>query len=190
MDNFDKKNSEGYSDPTPYQAIKGMIKPGEVWEIRDKNSEKAEVLVIAVNDDVCNIVYLRDEYKSDCFECVGSGLKWFNPRMLNWTWAKFMTKRVRKLDIKEFAAISMEIEKVLAVKISREAFITVNPNEVDALKKELDAMHCRAKEADSMAIQYATECTEALDKCKKLEVQLEMLKGMYSDLMDKFLQKV
>lgn len=191
MDNFaEKKNAEGYSDPTPYQAIKNMVKPGEIWTFQKKrDNTEAEVLVVAFGDNIATILYLVDECKDGCVECVSKSLKWVNPRMLNWTWGGFLGKCVRKLDIKEFAAISVEIEKVLAVKISREAFVTVNPNEVDNLKAELNAMHHRCVELDSKAAKYFESYKLEKNEAEKMKVQLDTIKEMYSDLMEKFLQR-
>ena len=188
-DMFDKKNSEGYSDPTPYQAIKNMIKPGEVWTSQRKDGVDAEVLVVAFNDNVATILHMMDEYKDGCIEVVGSDVKWVNPRMLNWSWGGYLGKRVRKLDLQEFAQVSMEIEKILAVKIQREAVVTVNPNEVDKLKAELNHLTSRLKEANDIAVKYETRLKEAESDSEKYKIQLDLMKTMYADLMEKFLQR-
>lgn len=198
MDNFaEKKNGEGYSDPTPYQAIQNMIKPGEIWTYMKKDSTETEVLVIAFSDNIATILFLMDEYKDGCIECVSKTVKWTNPRMMNWAWGGYLHKCVRKLSVQEFNQIGLELEKVLAVKICKEAdSMALKPcldpalvHDIEVMKKELDAMRCRAKEADCMANEYRAEFKHAHDEAEKLKIQLEMMKSMYSDLMDKFLQR-
>ena len=196
MDNFEKKNAEGYSDPTPYQAVKNMVKPGEIWTFTKKDNTEVEALVVAFSDSIATILFLMDEYKDGCVECVSKSLKWTNPRMLNWAWAGFLSKRVRKLTDKEFDQILAQLEKVLTVKIGKEAesmaIPAVDPaffREVESMKAELDSLRCRYKEADCMANKYAEAYKQASNEAEKLKVQLEMMKSMYSDLMDKFLQR-
>ena len=195
MGNYgDRKNAEGYADPTPYEAIKNMIKPGEVWTVQRKDNTESKVLVVAFSDNVATILYLMDEHKDGCIEIVNSNdwhdVMWVNPRMLNWIWGGYLCKCVRKLNINEFALISTEIEKVLSVKINREAVITVNPNEVDALKHELDAVRCMAKESEKKLCAVSDELTTAQAEATKYKIQLAMMKSMYDDLMEKFLQRV
>lgn len=189
----DKRNAEGYHDPTPYQAIKNMIKPGEIWTFQKKDNTEVDVLVVAFSDNVATILFLMDEYKDGCIEIVNSNdwhdVMWVNPRMLNWSWGGYLCKCVRKLDIQEFATVSMEIEKVLSVKIQREAVVTVNHNEVDKLKAELDSLVCRYKEATDIALKYEVRLKEAESDADKYRIQLDMMKTMYSDLMEKFLQR-
>lgn len=185
----DKRNAEGYHDPTPYQAIKNMIKPGEIWTFQKKDNTEAEVLIVAFGDNIATILYLMDEYKDGCVECVSKSLKWVNPRMLNWTWGGFLMKCVKKLDIQEFAAISMEVEKVLAVKISREAVITVNPDELKAMKCRNDELHKALICAEDRANHNMKIAEDAEAEATKLRIQLDTIKGMYSDLMEKFLQR-
>ena len=163
MDNFaEKKNAEGYSDPTPYQAIKNMVKPGEIWTFKKKDNTEVEVLVIAFGDSIATILYLMDEYKDGCVECVSKSLKWLNPRMSNWTWSGYLNRCVRKLSDQEFDQIMTELEKVLAVKIG--------------------------KEADSVAAKHAEAHRQADKEAEKLRIQLALMKEMYADLMNKFLQ--
>ena len=194
---YDKKNAEGYSDPTPYQAIRNMVKPGEVWTFRKKDDTESEVLVVAFNDNVATILFLMDECKDGCVECVGSDLQYVNPRMLNWSWGGYLSRCVRKLSEQEFDQVIAEIEMVLAVKVTKEADSMANPvpdpavfREIEEMKHELDAVRCHWKEADSMAGKYSEAYKQANNEVEKLKIQLDMLKGMYADLMDKFLQKV
>lgn len=195
MENFDKKNGEGYSDPTPYQAIKNMVKPGEIWTFQKKDYTEAEVLVVGFGDNIATILYLMDEYKEGCIECFSKSQKWVNPRMLNWTWAGYLNKCVRKLDDREFKWITAQVEKVLSVKVGNEAdaventaFTPDRAAEIVAMKHELDAMRIREKEAETVAENHAKAHRLAEKESEKLRIQLALMKEMYADLMDKFLQ--
>lgn len=187
MNILDKKNAEGYSDPTPYQAARNMIKPGEVWTMQKKDNAESEVLVVAYNDNIATILYLMDECKDGCVP-VGD-FDYVNPRMLNWTWGGYLGKCVRKLDLQEFAEISVAIEKVLSVKIQREAVVTVNPNEVASMKHELDALRCRLKESEGRVVALSDQLSMTQIENTKQKAQNATLKEMYSDLMEKFLQR-
>ena len=193
---YDKKNAEGYSDPTPYQAIRNMIKPGEVWTFRKKDDAEAEVLVVAFNDNVATILFLMDEYKEGCIEVVSTDVKWVNPRMLNWSWGGYLCKCVRKLSVQEFDQVLAEIEKILSVQVVKEADAMANPvpdpvrsAEIVAMKQELDAMCIRVKEADAVAHKYEASFAEAKAEAEKNKIQLDLMKSMYAELMEKFLQR-
>lgn len=194
---YDKKNAEGYSDPTPYQAIKNIIKPGEVWTFRKKDDAEAEVLVVAFNDNVATILFLMDEYKEGCIEVVSTDVKWVNPRMLNWSWGGYLCKCARKLSVSEFDQVLAEIEKILSVQVVKEADAVANPvpdpvrsAEIVSLKHELDAMHSRVKEAEKRVVALSDQLSMTQIENTKQKAQNATLKEMYSDLMEKFLSKV
>lgn len=182
----DKRNAEGYYDPTPYQAIKNMIKPGEIWTLQKKDNTETEVLIVAFGDNIATILYLMDEHKDGCVECA---LKFVNPRMLNWCWGGYLGKRVKKLGDQEFDLILDGVEDVLDVVIEKKEVTPLVP-ELEAKDEELKALHCLCKELDSKAAKYIESYKLANNENEKLKIQLEMLKGMYSDLMEKFLQRV
>lgn len=188
---FDKKNAEGYSDPTAYQAVKNMIKSGEVWTVQRKDDAQCEVLVVAYNDNVATILYLLDEYKAGCIEVVGSDVKWVNPRMLNWTWGGYFGKCVRKLSVQEFNQVGVEMEKILAIRIVNETVHDpMDSPEIESMKAELAALHCRCNETDAVALKYEIRLKKAESDADKYRIQLDLMKDMYADLMEKFLQKV
>ena len=196
MNILDKKNAEGYSDPTPYQAARNMIHPGEVWTFNKKDDTEAEVLIVAYNNEVATILYLMDECKDGCVDVFGSKPRFVNPRMLNWAWGSYLGKCVRKLDFQEFAEITVEIEMVLSVKIQREAVVTVNPNEVDKLKNELLALESKLADMDAdkafvdvCCDQLQAELNKAKSEAQKYKIQFEMLNTMYSDLTEKLLKR-
>lgn len=197
---YDKKNAEGYSDPTAYQAIKNMVKPGEVWTFQKKDNTEAEVLIIAFNDNIATILYLMDEFKEGCIEIVNPNdlhdVRYVNPRMLNWTWGGFLGKRVTTLTDPEFNQVLTEIEDVLSVRIVKETDSVENHGidqavfrETVEMKDELDALRRDYKELYSKLEKYQVLYERASGEAERLKVQLDTIKEMYSDLMEKFLQR-
>ncbi len=185
----EKRNAEGYYDPTPYQAIRNMIKPGEIWTFQKRDNVETEVFVVAFSDNVATILFLMDECKVGCVECGAS--RYVNPRMMNWAWGGYLSKRVRKLTDEEFDRVLGDIEDALEIQIPIKK-VEPDPaasHEVEAMKHEIDALRCRYKEADSMANEYADRYKEEKAKADTYKIQLDMMKSMYSDLMEKFLQR-
>ena len=185
----DKRNAEGYYDPTPYQAIKNMVKPGEIWTFQKKDNTEAEVLIVAFGDNIATILYLMDEYKDGCIECVSKSLKWVNPRMLNWAWGGYLSKRVKKVDDQEFDLILDSVEDVLDVVIEKKEVKPLVP-ELEAKDAELKVLRCRVQEYEKKVIAQTDELSMARIEASKYKIQLDMMKSMYSDLMEKFLQRV
>ena len=55
------KNSEGYADPTAYEAIRGMAKPGEVWKYKGR-----EVLIVKIKAATATFYSLAITRKAAC----------------------------------------------------------------------------------------------------------------------------
>lgn len=184
----ERRNSEGYWDPTPYQAIKNMVKAGEVWSYLKKDGSDCEVVVIASNGAIANILYLVDEHKEGCVECLD---KWVNPRMINWAWTSTLGKCVCKMPESEFKQVLELIEDGLSVKVGKEIEEDIDYGEEPSnLRKSLE-------EAQFKLLTFAQEITKkgelilaSDNEIKTLRIQLDMMKSMYSDLMEKFLQRV
>lgn len=197
MENFDKKNCEGYYDPTPYKAVKNMIKPGEIWLFKKKDNTEAEVLVVAFSDDIATILFMMDECKDGCVEVVGTDVKWVNPRMFNWSWGCYLSRCVRKLSEREFDQVILGIENVLSVKVGKKLDSTEESpaveraasREVESMKAELDSLRCHLKESELKTVALSDQLSMTQIENTKQKAQNATLKEMYSDLMEKFLQR-
>lgn len=69
------RNGSGYVDMTAYKALKKVEKsmnggiekmekvfiPGEIWESKTNNAENEYYLIVAVQDNVCNVLKLKSE---------------------------------------------------------------------------------------------------------------------------------
>ena len=191
----DKRNAEGYHDPTPYKAIKNMIKPGEIWIFHKKDNTEVEVLVVAFSDDVATILFLMDEYKDGCVEVVSNGVKYVNPRMLNWSWGSYLNKCVRKLNDQEFNTILDAIENVLVVMIGKKEVKPLHPEleaknaELRELEQRLADMETNKAFVESCCDMIQAELNKTKAEADKYKVQFEMIKGMYDALTEKILQR-
>lgn len=114
-----RRNGEWYSDPTAYNAITGKPKEGECWTV-ERNGITKTVLVIKVNGDVCNILSLYDEEKSDCVPVRAKAMMYTNPAMLSYCFANACVDFVRKLSQDEFREVIRAVEKVLTITIWEE----------------------------------------------------------------------
>lgn len=160
----ERKNSEGYADPTAYQAIKNMVKPGEIWRMKTDSGKENEVLAVACTDNVVTILYLVDTDKGGC---VPVGSKWVNPAMLNWTWRQFLPHFVRKLSESEFAEVLGNIQEVLRLKVAAETKETtagrekVNDPTLDRALGILEGLSYTAEKAMADGILDAVVMIEA-----------------------------
>jgi hypothetical protein len=157
--------------------------------LQKKDNTETEVLVLAFGDDVATILFLVDEEKDGCVECVSKSLKWVNPRMLNWTWGGYLMKCVKKLDAVEFKQIQAEVERVLSVKVGKE--LDSKANHVPDLENSpmLEVLGAKLDELQKLADARSDELSmERINhgKCRK---QLQIMKEMYSELMEKYLKR-
>lgn len=181
------KNAEGYADPTAYEGIRGAAKPGEIWMYKGR-----ECLIVKNHGGYCNILQLGT-YKKNSIEVAG----WYaQPGMISYAFNDLLSEYVKRITTDEFAHVLDEVEDALCLTFIKEADSMANPipdpaasHEVEDMKHELDAMRVRIKEADSMANEYADRYKEEKAKADTYKIQLDMMKSMYSDLMEKFLQR-
>lgn len=178
-----KKNGEGYADPTAYAAITGMQKPGEIWAYKG-----GDALIIKNHGTFSSILRLVDD------ECAGSvevGGRFTDPRMLSYAYNDKFSIYQGKITPAEFGWLLAEIENALGIELkASSAVIATDAAEIDKLKEELVAVRSCYNEADSMMRDYMELCAAAKDEAMKYRIQLEMMQQMYSDLMEKFLQRV
>lgn len=178
-----KKNGEGYADPTAYAAITGIQKPGEIWAYKG-----GDALIIKNHGTFSSILRLVDDKSAGAVDVGG---RFTDPRLLSYAYNDKFSIYQGKITPAEFGWVLAEIENALGIEIEpHTATITVDTQESRKLKDELDALRCRLKEADSIANEYADRFKAAEAESVKSKIQLEMMQQMYSDLMEKFLQRV
>ena len=94
-----KRNSEGYNDPTAYEALKGMAKEGEIWTYKDK-----EMLIIKNHGNFCNALALIGTRTSvDDIEVISKTMKYTNPAMVQYVYTDKLGQFVKELSDLDFA---------------------------------------------------------------------------------------
>lgn len=180
-----KKNAEGYADPTAYKAITGIQKPGEILAYKG-----GDALIIKNHGTFCSILRLKDKECGD--NCTEIGGRYTDPRMLSYAVNDNFSTYQGKITPGEFGWVLAEIENALGIEIephTASAVSAVSASENVRLKEELDVMQARLKESELRAVDHVERCAVAEDEAMRCKIQLDLLKQMYSDLMEKFLQR-
>lgn len=164
------RNSEGYADPTAYEAVCGMAKPGEIWTYKER-----EVLIVKNQGTYCNILQLG-AFKKGCIEVAG---RYANPGMLSYAFNDLLTECVQKLTSEEFEAICEDVADALEIDIKTyENFSkTVGPENNEQAMAAL---------REATAIQLI----EVDPEKEALRAKVELLQNMYNDLLGKVIAKV
>ena len=192
MNNYlDLKNAEGYHDPVPYQASHSMIKPGEIWTKIDKSGRELRYLVIASGDDIVTGISLIDQYRDGCLAVDNNESEWLNPRMIVWAWGSQFQRRIRTLSVQDFDWILAEVENVLSIYIAKDrqadiAYGDVPSAETEEMREEL---RLTRDSLNAALAEYTALKTSSESEITTLRIQLEAIKGMYSDLLEKFVQR-
>ena len=153
------RNSEGYADPTAAEAIKGMAKPGEIWKYKGR-----EVLIVKNQGGYCNILTLFTAPGKDKNSIDVAG-RYATPGKLSYAFNDLLGAMVERITDGELKEVVAAIESSLSIRIE------------PPLEEKFD----RLKER--------TECARAEAENRKLNKQLEVLRGMYDELLNRFLNK-
>lgn len=157
------KNSEGYADPTAYEAIRGMAKPGEIWTYKER-----EVLIIKNQGSFCNILQLGS-YKKGCVEVAG---RYAQPGMLSYAFSDLLSECVEKLTDADFASICEDVAEALDLQFTPGCENA--SNEENTAKREVKIMlHSNAD-----------------PEREALKAQNDLLQKMYNDLLGKVIAKI
>ncbi len=169
------RNAEGYPDYTPYQAITGQAKAGEIWKY-----DAYEVLILRNHGTFCNILTLV-ESTSDTrsIPVMSRSIRYTNPAMIRYCFNNGLGQFIKKIPYDDFEAIMDEVREALgfapagaseekAGEPAQEPTPKANPSEVEALKTRL-----------------ILERREA----EKAKAKFDVLQGMYDALLDRFITK-
>lgn len=176
-----KKNGEGYPDPTAYAAITGIQKPGEIWAYKG-----GDALIIKNHGTFSSILRLVDD------ECAGSvevGGRFTDPRLLSYAYNDKLSIYQGKITPAEFGWVLADIENALGVEIKPHTANIAEEAERIKMVEELAAVRTCYNEADSTMRDYRERYLAVKEEATKYRIQLEMMQQMYSDLMEKFLQR-
>ena len=153
------RNGEGYSDPTAAQAIKGMAKPGEIWKHKGR-----EVLVVKNQGGYSNILTLSTIPGNDKTTIEVAG-RYTTPGKLNYAFNDILGAMVERITDSELKEVYAAIEASLSIRT----------------EQPIEEKFNRLKEN--------MECESLKTENRKLKKRFELLRGMYDDLLNRFLNK-
>lgn len=153
------RNSEGYSDPTAAEAIKGMAKPGEIWKYKGR-----EVLIVKNQGVYSNILTLSTIPGKDKTTVEVAG-RYTTPGKLNYAFNDRLGAMVERITDCELKEVLSAIEASLSIRT----------------EQPIEEKFNRLKES--------MECDNLKTENRKLKKRLEVLRGMYDELLNRFLNK-
>lgn len=158
------RNGEGYSDPTAANAIKGMTYPGEIYEYKGR-----EVLIIQNQGGYSNILTLSTAPGKDktIIEVAG---RYTTPGKLNYAFNDRLGALVERITVGEFEEVVGEIKASLKFSICAESSVEIVK---ESYEQMVQADRIRLLESEN----------------KGLKKKLAFVRGMYDDLMNKFIDR-
>lgn len=118
MDRYDdiKRNGSGYYDETPYKAMLGMHKPGEIWlhSVYDR-----EVLILAEHSGFCTVLPLTGRGdRAEQIQVVSRCIRYTNPGMLGYEFNRNLGEFVKRLSDGEFRAVQAAVSRALSIPVT------------------------------------------------------------------------
>lgn len=153
------RNAEGYADPTVAEAIKGIAKPGEIWKYKGR-----EVLIVKNQGGYSNILTLALAPGKDKTTIEVAG-RYTTPGKLNYAFNSNLGAKVERITDSEFKEVVAAIEASLSIRT----------------EQPIEEKFNRLKES--------MECDSLKTENRKLKKRLEVLRGMYDELLNRFLNK-
>lgn len=172
-----KRNGEGYADPTAFQAITNMAKPGEIWTYQKNNGTECEVVIINNLERHSVILNLQDTDGIGRIIVHSKSIKYTDPGKLNWVFNTALATFVKKMPDEEFEMLLDEIQKELNLASVGHCEAVQD----GSLLKENEAL--KAELADYRAMERQWE------DCASLKLQLQTYKVLYNELIQKILEK-
>ena len=177
-----KKNAEGYADPTAYAAITGIQKPGEIWAYKG-----GDALIIKNHGTFSSILRLVDDKSAGAVDVGG---RFTDPRMLSCAYNDKFSIYQGKITPAEFGLLLACIENALGVELkARSAAVATDAAEIRKMEEAVAVLNERLSDAEAVGRAHMERCAAAENAATKYRIQLEMMQQMYSDLMEKFLQR-
>lgn len=159
------KNGEGYSDPTAAEAIKGMAKPGEIWEYKGR-----EVLIFKNQGGYSNILTLSTAPGKDKNTIEVAG-RYTTPGKLNYAFNDRLGAMVERITNDEYDFVMKEI--CIAFTFFRKSELVADSPEESKNEAIAETAVCKNFEAEN----------------KALKKKNSLLRAMYDELLDRFIEK-
>lgn len=161
------RNGSGYDDPTAAQAIRNMVRPGEIWS----TTLGKEVLILKDNGVVCTVLILQEEEKAGCIEVVSRSKRWCNPKFLTYTLRQNIGGFIKRMHDDEYGYIRQRVQEAMGFA----GGAGEGQKEVHALKAENEKLRKQLHESE-LARQREKE-------------EVLPYKRMYYDLWDRYTKR-
>lgn len=192
------RNGSGYWDETPYKAVMGMPKAGEVWS----STQNKLFLVLKNHGEFCTVLGLNEyNRKNECLPVTVEYTLYTNPGMLSYLFNAGFAEYVKRIPDEEYIAIMDAVAEALAVTLTvkteaddsaaaeiselqaRCAEIAAMAAELDKCKAEMHAAQSAVEEVRAQRDTYAQKLATAENAAP------DMYKGLYYELLDRILQR-
>lgn len=189
------RNGSGYWDETPYKAVMGAPKAGEVWS----STQDKLFLVLKNHGEFCTVLGLNEyNRKNECLPVTVEYTLYTNPGMTAYLFNTAFAEYVKRIPDEEYMAIMDAVAEALAVtltvKTEKDDSAAAKISELQARCAELAAERDKCK-AEMHAAQSAVEevraqrDTYAQKLATPANTAPDMYKCLYYDLLDRILQR-
>ena len=175
-----KKNAEHYDDPTPACSL-AKPEPGDIYISGDNLA-----LILKNHGPFSTVLVLTDnDFPRNLKLQTSKGPKWTDPRLTTYRWHDKLGKYEETLSAEDIAIVTAAMEEALGVNTrpTSKEYMTGSErltNQIEEYHKELVVM--KATLDDEKRARAAAEF-EAV----RAKNQLDLLRGMYDDLLSRAL---
>ena len=194
----DKKNEEGYQDPTVFKALgnQGKALAGEIWDYELNSGEMCKVLVINGNRAMAQILFLSDESKSletPRMVMVGAKAYFYDPVLLQARRQRFLQRKVCQVNIVEFNKVRRDIAKALGLPRPKQTSVEVPVEKIVEKRVEVPVEKIVEKRVEvpvevEKIVEVPTDSVDNVVKAK-LETEVKVYRRLYEELLTRLFIK-
>lgn len=189
------RNGSGCWDDTPYKAVMGMPKAGEVWS----STQDKLFLVLKNHGEFCTVLGLNEyNRKNECLPVTVEYTLYTNPGMLSYLFNVGFAEYVKRIPDEEYLAIMDAVAEALTVTL------TVKTENDDSAAAEIRELQTRCAELAAERDKCKAEMHATQSAVKELQAERDtyaqklatpentapdMYKGLYYELLDRILQR-
>lgn len=182
-DKEDRRNGKGYFDPTAYLAIRSMAKEermkeykaGDIVEIETQYTTK-EAVIVAAHGTYATVLQLNEnEPRENAFEIRSRQIMWADTGKVGYCFEDKIIGLVRTLSSDELSMMMAALAETLGIAAETNS----EPDTQAGQTVVYDGAHANEELLERIH--------KAEAECYRAEVQAEVYRGMYSDLLERIL---
>ena len=176
-----KRNGEGYADPTPAGAM-AKPEPGDVYANGDKMA-----LVLKNHGPFSTILLLTEkDYPRNIKLHTKQGARWVDPRLATFSWHDKIGKYAETLPPEDIAIVTTAVEEALHLHLLKDTPDENLPG-IDRMRRQIEEYHAEVQKLTATLDVAERARANAEFEAIKARNQLDLLRGMYDDLLNKAL---